>query len=51
MKRPKKKSGVSAKKIEKYLADAEKRGEINPRHSRAFNDLLDDLVPPAPKKK
>lgn len=46
-----KKRGVSPGKIEKYLADAEKRGELNPAHSRAFNNLLDDVVPPAPKKK
>ena len=46
-----KKKGISVGKIEKYLADAEKRGELNPAHSKAFNNLLDDIAPPATKKK
>lgn len=47
----KKRTGISARKVEKYLADADKAGNLDPRHEREFDRMLDDLVPPAPPPK
>lgn len=46
------KRGINPRKIEKYLEEAAKRGELDPKHRRDFNQLLDDVVlPPSTKKK
>lgn len=40
-----------ARQTNRYLKEVEKRGELNPEHRRDFDNMLDDVVPPATKKK
>lgn len=47
-----KKSVASKKRDTEALIDAlAKRGELNPKHRRDFDQMLDDVAPPATKKK
>ena len=40
-----------ARMAEAYIAELEKRGELDPKHGLGFDGLLDDVAPPAKKKK
>ena len=50
-KKAKKKIKPSAKQTGHFLSDLDKRGQLNPKHHSDFNQLLDDVAPPAKKKK
>lgn len=49
--KPKRKLKKTKSQTERLIADLAKRGELNPQHRRDFDQMLDDVAPPAPKKK
>lgn len=51
MKQKKRKAAPKKKQVERFIAELEKRGELNPEHRRDFDNMLDDVVPAATKKK
>lgn len=49
--KPRKRAMQKDEVAEKYLADAAKRGELNPKHRSEFEDLLDQVIQPVKARK